>query len=249
MRVRAPTAFVYRLKSLPYQTWLRNVVSVGVLGASVLALGLIMHQRYGEAVFNTRTYTRILTGERSAAPDVTDATNETISADSRRQRALAEFLARKYKVSQDATLNLVDIAHSAGHQLGLDPLLIIAVMAVESRLNPIAESVAGAKGLMQVIPKYHTDKLQEYGGIQAVFDPEANIRVGSQILRDYLRMTGSLGSALQMYAGALNDDDDVYTTKVLSEKQRLQQVVSQSISRVQRTKAAARTTGADGVPL
>ena len=38
------------------------------------------------------------------------------------------------------------MAHAAGHQIGIDPLLIIAVMAVESRFNPIAESVAGAKG-------------------------------------------------------------------------------------------------------
>src|SRR4051812_20973903 len=50
-----------------------------------------------------------------------------------RFRALSEFLARRYKVSQAITLDLVTIAHTAGHQIGLDPLLIIAVMAVESR--------------------------------------------------------------------------------------------------------------------
>jgi soluble lytic murein transglycosylase-like protein len=141
---------------------------------------------------------------------------------------LADFLARRYRVSEDVTFDLVSFAHAAGHQLGLDPLLIIAVMAVESRFNPIAESVAGAKGLMQVIPKYHPEKLQEYGGEGAVFDPRTNILVGSQILKEYLRRTGSMNAALQMYAGAANDEQDVYTTKVMNEKQRLQHVVNQS---------------------
>ena len=34
----------------------------------------------------------------------------------------------------------------------MDPALILAVAAVESKFNPVAESVFGAKGLMQIIP-------------------------------------------------------------------------------------------------
>src|SRR4051812_10878179 len=143
-----------------------------------------------------------------------------------RVRALADFLARRYKVSQAITFDLVTMAHSAGHQIGLDPLLIIAVMAVESRFNPIAESVAGAKGLMQVIPKYHVDKFREFGGEKyAVFDPETNILVGTRILKDYLAQTGSLDGALQLYVGASDPDDVPYIEKVMTEKQRLQQVL------------------------
>jgi hypothetical protein len=141
-------------------------------------------------------------------------------------RALAEFLAKRYKVSQAITFDLVTMAHSAGHQIGLDPLLIIAVMAVESRFNPIAESVAGAKGLMQVIPKYHVDKFREFGGEKyAVFDPETNILVGTRILKDYLAQTGSLNTALQLYVGASDPEDVPYIEKVMTEKQRLQQVL------------------------
>ena len=97
-----------------------------------------------------------------------------------------------------------------------------------ARFNPIAESGAGAKGLLQVIPKYHMEKLEEFGGEHAVFDPETNILVGSKILKEYLRRTGNLSIALQMYAGALNDREDGYTVKVMNEKQRLQQAVNQS---------------------
>jgi soluble lytic murein transglycosylase-like protein len=154
-----------------------------------------------------------------------------MQAEEARSRALSEFVARRYRVSQDAAFDLVTLAHSAGHQLHLDPLLIVAVIAVESRFNPIAESRAGAKGLMQIIPKYHGDKLEEFGGEQAVFEPAANIHVGARILKEYLRRTGNLGIALQMYAGALADDEDQYTRKVLNERHRLLQVVSPSRQR------------------
>ncbi len=117
------------------------------------------------------------------------------------------------------------------------------MIAVESRFNPIAESVAGAKGLMQIIPKYHTDKLEEFGGEKAVYDPAANIQVGAQILKEYLRLTGNLGSALQMYAGALGDSEDQYSSKVLNEKFRLQQALSQNVTRAQ-APAMVRTASA-----
>jgi soluble lytic murein transglycosylase-like protein len=157
---------------------------------------------------------------------------EAAPPENSRFRALSEFLAKRYKVSQAITFDLVTIAHAAGQQIGLDPLLIIAVIAVESRFNPIAESVAGAKGLMQVIPKYHIDKFREYGGERyAVFDPETNILVGTQILKDYLSQTGSLNSALQLYVGASSEEDDPYIGKVMTEKQRLQQVIRKSTGR------------------
>src|SRR5688500_13189137 len=163
----------------------------------------------------------------AAAPVAAAASRETAAvAETPRLRALAEFLAKRYKVSQAITFDLVTMAHSAGRQIGMDPLLIIAVMAVESRFNPIAESVAGAKGLMQVIPKYHLEKFRAFGGEKyAVFDPETNILVGTRILKDYLAQTGSLNSALQLYVGASNPADVPYIDKVMTEKQRLQQVL------------------------
>ena len=159
----------------------------------------------------------------AAAPAPSEVENGP--AENRRYRALSQFLAKRYKVSQAVTLDLVTMAHAAGHQLGVDPLLIIAVISVESRFNPIAESVAGAKGLMQIIPKYHPEKFQEYGGVKTVFDPQTNILVGSQIIKEYLARTGSLNSALQLYGGATSDENDVYFGKVMSEKERLQQVL------------------------
>jgi soluble lytic murein transglycosylase-like protein len=143
------------------------------------------------------------------------------AAESRRQHTLATYLARRYRVSAAATQDLVGAAFRAAELTNLDPLLILAVAAVESSFNPIAESAYGAKGLMQVVPRYHTERLAFHGGAETVLDPQTNIRVGAEILSDYIRRTGSLEAGLQMYAGATEDPDSQYVQKVLAEKRRL----------------------------
>ena len=143
----------------------------------------------------------------------------------REQRAVTEYIAKRYRVSDTAVAGYVSIAYRAGAQHKVDPLLILAVMAVESRYNPVAESVVGAKGLMQVMPRFHLDKLMDHGGEPALLEPEVNILVGTQILREYQRRLGDTEAALQMYAGALSDPTSQYAQKVIAEKERMQQAV------------------------
>jgi soluble lytic murein transglycosylase-like protein len=145
----------------------------------------------------------------------------------REQRAVSEFIAKRYRVAQDAISGFVATAYRAGTDWKVDPLLILAVMAVESRYNPVAESAQGAKGLMQVIGKFHGDKLLEHGGESALLDPEVNIQVGAQILREYLRRFGETETALQMYAGAFDEPNSGYAFKVLAERARLEQMLKQ----------------------
>ncbi len=149
------------------------------------------------------------------------------SAAVREQRAVTEFIAKRYRVAQDATAGFVASAYSAGGEWKVDPLLILAVMAVESRYNPVAESNMGAKGLMQVIPKFHVEKLAGHGGEGALLDPHVNIQVGAQILREYLRRYGETETALQMYAGAFDEPTSGYALKVLAERARLEQLIRQ----------------------
>ncbi len=139
----------------------------------------------------------------------------------REQRAVAESIAKRYRIADAAATHFVSVAYRAADQHRLDALLILAVMAIESRYNPVAESVMGAKGLMQVIPKYHQEKLYEHGGDQSLLEPEVNILVGAQILREYQRRFGDMETALQMYAGALDEPTSAYSAKVLAEKARL----------------------------
>lgn len=142
----------------------------------------------------------------------------------KRIEALTGFIAKKYRLSRDGARELIGTAFTQGRRVGIDPLLIIAVMAVESSFNPLAESVAGAKGLMQVIPRFHPDKFAD-GDAQSVLDPETNIHAGTRILKEYIHRAGGLEAGLQLYNGAVNDESNAYAIKVLGEKERLQRVI------------------------
>jgi soluble lytic murein transglycosylase-like protein len=150
---------------------------------------------------------------------------ELASAPDPVQRVLVEHLSRRFAIAVEATERMVEAADRAAREVGLDPLLVLAVISIESRFNPIAESAMGAKGLMQIIPKYHRAKLQALGGEQAVLDPESNIMVGARILQEYVRRTGTLEAGLQFYNGAFWDGSAQYAQKVMAERARLEQVV------------------------
>ncbi len=141
------------------------------------------------------------------------------------QQWVTSWLSKRYRVAGDAANMLVSTAYSTATEMKLDPLLILAVMAIESGLNPFAESPVGAQGLMQVMSKIHQEKFQEMGGLQAALNPVANIRVGSLILKDYVKRGGSVEAGLKSYVGAAAFDTDAgYGTRVLAEYRRLKQV-------------------------
>lgn len=136
--------------------------------------------------------------------------------------SLRSYIARKYKVAYDATALLVDTAYRAAYEKKLDPLLVLAVIAVESSYNPMAESTAGAQGLMQVMPRIHRDKfadLEIQGGKASALDPVSNIMVGTTILRDCINQRGSVAKGLACYEGTTVDDG--YADRVQAERRRL----------------------------
>ena len=152
-------------------------------------------------------------------------TSSATLGNTKQQQYVTKWLSKRYRVASDAANMLVSTAYLTAHDLKLDPLLILAVMAIESGLNPFAESAMGAKGLMQVMAKVHHDKFQQVGGAQAALNPVANIRVGSQILKDYVKRTGSVEGGLKTYVGAADfESDSGYGSRVLAEYQRLKQV-------------------------
>lgn len=159
------------------------------------------------------------TDDEGVADDVTAAPDVLAP---RLQSAL-DYVTRRYRVSATALEPVFLAAQSAGHELRLDPLLIIAVIGVESGFNPFSQSVVGAKGLMQVVPRFHMDKLPEDSGTHAFLDPVTNVQVGARVLKESIRRHGGLESGLQQFGGALNDPDRRYAAKVLAEKQRLEQ--------------------------
>jgi soluble lytic murein transglycosylase len=91
---------------------------------------------------------------------------------------------------------------------GLDPLLVAAVIHVESRFDPFATSKVGACGLMQLMPptaqwlldKDDTD--ESTGKVRAahLFNPVFNIKLGTAYLAQLMgRFDGDLSLALIAY--------------------------------------------------
>ena len=99
----------------------------------------------------------------------------------------------------------------------LDPNLINAIIYNESRFQAKAVSKAGARGMMQLIPavwrqysdstcKGEHDPEQQCDAIRCIYDPKANIRVGSNYFCELLdRYNGRISLALEAYnAGMAN---------------------------------------------
>jgi hypothetical protein len=152
-----------------------------------------------------------------------DAVARATAADpralNREQAAVAQWIVRRYKVAPEPISRLVQEAWSVGQKAGLDPTLILAIMAIESSFNPFAQSPVGAQGLMQVMTRVHDDKYEAFGGVHAAFDPVTNLRVGVQVLKECIARAGSLEAGLRFYVGAaLLDTDNGYVGRVLSEQ-------------------------------
>ncbi|TSE26128.1 Membrane-bound lytic murein transglycosylase C [Tepidimonas sediminis] len=167
-------------------------------------------------------------GEATAEPAATDRPAATgLQSLPAEQARMADWLARKYRVAAEPLAALVAEAHAVGRQLGLEPALLLAVMAQESRFNPFAASPMGAHGLMQVLTRAHLDKFEPHGGPQAAFDPLSNLRVGAQVLRESIaRAGGSVPGGLRLYVGAITVDASDYISRVLSEQERLKRVAA-----------------------
>lgn len=136
------------------------------------------------------------------------------------QQALAAHLVNTYDVSPKLASNVIASVFHSGRFYNIDPLLLLAVMKVESTFNPRAVSPVNAKGLMQVLPKAHPDKIALIGGVDKLYIPHLNVKMGAQILRDCVnRAGGVIARGLQFYNGAGNDPTQKYANKVLTAHQ------------------------------
>jgi soluble lytic murein transglycosylase-like protein len=163
------------------------------------------------------------------APDAPPSASDSLanSASAKEQAYVISWIAKRYRIAQSASKMLVETAYSSALEVKLDPLLVLSVMAIESRFNPFAESSVGAQGLMQVMAKVHQTKFYDHGGTKSVLNPVANIQVGAQILKDLIRRSGSVEAGLKLYVGAGNlESDGGYAAKVLAEYSRLQAVAN-----------------------
>jgi hypothetical protein len=128
------------------------------------------------------------------------------------QVALSTYLAEKYQRPREFVDQVVVSAYSEAVKVGLSPLVLLAVIMKESSLNTTARSSYGAVGLMQVVPRWHLDKLQGHED-----SPD------EAFLAEYLKKRGgSLTKALGKYSGKA----DGYAERVLQFRRELEDVSS-----------------------
>jgi len=188
---------------------------------------------------------RLIPSQRVSA----DARDDRVLVSSREQDLVASYLARRYRVAQEPVSELVKAAFDTGREVGLDPLLLLSVMAIESGFNPYAESGVGAQGLMQVMSKVHSDKFQYFGGQGAALEPLANIKVGALVLKDCIARGGSLPGGLRLYVGSSTPDDGGYGAKVMAERGRLRDVARGRKVPINAPQAPVLTASANPAPV
>jgi len=122
-----------------------------------------------------------------------------------RARWLARMNARlplRSMPEYDHRVEFLRTLHYEAQRAGLDPLLVLGLIQVESGFRRYAVSSAGARGLMQVMPFWARLISAEDPGV--LFDLRANLRFGCVILRHYLdQERGDLFRALGRYNGSV----------------------------------------------
>ncbi len=119
-------------------------------------------------------------------------------------------------VAENSSINLTQqqaksiVGHTYAHSISNDinPKTFTALIKVESGFNKLAKSNHNAKGLAQVIEKYHKQKIKK----RSLFNPEVSVEVGTLVLKDCLvQHKNNEIKALSCYNGSKNT---VYYNKV-----------------------------------
>lgn len=103
-------------------------------------------------------------------------------------------------IPEEERLTILRLVHNEASKFKLDPMLVLAVIDVESDFDRYAISSAGARGLMQVMPFWK----KEIGKpSDSLFDIKTNLRYGCAILSIYLeKEKNNMTRALARYNGS-----------------------------------------------
>lgn len=118
---------------------------------------------------------------------------------------------KRFVKSPETRIIMLKQIHYESSRVNVAPELVLALIEVESAFDEFAISVAGARGLMQVMPFW----LDEIGlSDKNLFKIRTNLRMGCTILRYYLDIeSGNLTRALARYNGSLGRN--TYPNKVI----------------------------------
>lgn len=137
-----------------------------------------------------------------------------------------ETLVSWVKVNAPANLTKDNIAfilsevYSNAYSQNIDPHLILAMVKNESGFRRSVKTKDGSIGLMQVIPRWHKDKLKG----RDPTDVKVSIEVGTKILFDCAsKHKNNISKALNCYSGG---GGKVYANKVYKFKKEIDKFVN-----------------------
>lgn len=136
-----------------------------------------------------------------------------------KMQKLASYISNTYDIPMKNAEKIVYTTFEESSKKNLEPMLVLSLIDNESRFQQHIKSPVGAVGLTQVMPKYHQAKIAELRKTEGtdIFSITGNIKVGTQILRDYINLAGgNLQKALQMYNGSAGDSKKKYSSKIMS---------------------------------
>jgi soluble lytic murein transglycosylase-like protein len=140
--------------------------------------------------------------------------------------ATAKIISREGNVPFPTAKKYAMWIYESGATYGVDPLLVLSVMGVESKFNYRAISPTGPIGLLQVAWSWHKDKSTK----DALFDPKTNIFVGTQIIKEYRNLSSSETELLLRYNGSLGSFSPQYAIKVLTNKSKFEKEIMTAVA-------------------
>lgn len=105
--------------------------------------------------------------------------------------------------NEDEVRRLTDVIYRESKKYHYDPMFTLAIILTESSFKRGQKSHVGARGLMQVVPFVGEDVALRAGvdweGSHTLFEPEANIKLGTLHLFEQVLKFGDIKKALLSY--------------------------------------------------
>ena len=135
------------------------------------------------------------------------------------------------KVSFNTAVNIARSIVTWSTYYNIKPSLMFAIAKIESRFRPKAKSPSNAKGIFQVIVRWHPEKVAHAKfilGKSNPYDVEVSTYLGVRVLAEYMSKLpkGHISKALSKYGGYGNASSSVYSRKVLAELRKVNRALS-----------------------
>lgn len=169
------------------------------------------------SVNSNSNFGHVLPVTETAATDVEDAP-ATLPP-----QLISHVLKINKHIGEEQAEKIIVATTEAATEFSIDPLLLLALIKVESRFDQDAIGSGGSsKGLVQVIPYWHKEKIADGRrrlNTYSVFDLKLNTWLGAAILKEYMSKTKTVHAALVRYNAS--PTAPLYANAVLAEYKKL----------------------------